>query len=84
MMSSKPARNMQRLIIEINWKQIVHPIVSYYTNFSDNIENDGFRWRYLFWMTTELHISLQGPNQTTELVWYCPLPIKGKFASALN
>jgi len=51
---------------------MVIPVGSYYTNFSDDIENDGFRWRNLFGVTTELHISQQGHNQTTELVWCCP------------
>jgi hypothetical protein len=31
-MSSTPARNMWRLIIEINWKQIVHHVDSYCTD----------------------------------------------------
>jgi hypothetical protein len=33
-MSSKPAWNMWRLIIEINWKWIVHPFGSYCTDIS--------------------------------------------------
>jgi hypothetical protein len=34
MKSSKPARNMQSLFIEINLKQIVHPVGSYCTDLS--------------------------------------------------